>query len=270
MKNHEEFRNAVFEKAAEYKKQRKLKTQKILRLTASFCFCTIFAAAVIFVPVKTLVSNQDVHCETPFPTIETEKDCVTENSSANETLVSTTETTVETTATTTICTSATTTICTSATTTICTSATTAICTSVTTTLADTESTTSLPESSFYNGALILCSAYPEQNESIATVLSKQAVRSYDDLSEAAAKYFNESFFNSGVIISIELYTENPQTIPSLAGIQFDENRATVFIDLTKSEETESQTTGVKWQVLIPVPDTMVSSDMHITVEVTTV
>ncbi len=254
MKNHEEFRNAVFEKAAEYKKQRKLKTQKILRLTASFCFCTIFAAAVIFVPVKTLVSNQDVHCETPFPTIETEKDCVTENSSANETLVSTTETTVETTATTTICTSATT----------------AICTSVTTTLADTESTTSLPESSFYNGALILCSAYPEQNESIATVLSKQAVRSYDDLSEAAAKYFNESFFNSGVIISIELYTENPQTIPSLAGIQFDENRATVFIDLTKSEETESQTTGVKWQVLIPVPDTMVSSDMHITVEVTTV
>ena len=57
MKNYEEFRNAVFEKAAAYEKQKRSKRQKALRIALSVSLCLAVFIAVTAVPFGLILGN---------------------------------------------------------------------------------------------------------------------------------------------------------------------------------------------------------------------
>lgn len=54
MKNHEEFRNAVFNKAKEYEKRKKEKRQAVLRGVTATASCLLIAAVLITIPINVI------------------------------------------------------------------------------------------------------------------------------------------------------------------------------------------------------------------------
>lgn len=54
MKNHEEFRNAVFNKAKEYEKKKREKTQAVLRGVTATASCLLIAAVLITIPINVI------------------------------------------------------------------------------------------------------------------------------------------------------------------------------------------------------------------------
>lgn len=57
MKNNEEFRDSVFQKAQEFEKKRKEKRGKCLRRIIALAICAVFAVPVLYVPLGALVGN---------------------------------------------------------------------------------------------------------------------------------------------------------------------------------------------------------------------
>ena len=55
MKNHEEFRNAVFNKAKEYEKKKREKTQAVLRGVTATASCLLIAAVLITIPINVII-----------------------------------------------------------------------------------------------------------------------------------------------------------------------------------------------------------------------
>lgn len=271
MKNHEEFRNAVFEKAAAYEKQRKLKRQKAVRIAVSLCSCMVFAVIVAFVPIKTLISNMKTANDTPEPNITTTEEIsgntdapigteviqpqtTTKPSFTVTTAVQTMETTeAETTA-----------ACTSTTSEATTETMTVL--STTTTIATSNTPVVGGEEYFYNGALTLqfSPSYGICDE--PEVLETYIVTSSDGLSKMIKEYFNKTFFKTGALVCVKIETENQYVVPSLAGMQFTEDGVMVFLDVPKNENPE-YIGDADWLVVIPVSNTLISSDSSITVEI---
>ena len=54
MKNHEEFRNAVFNKAKEYEKKKREKRQAVLRGVTATASCLLIAAVLITIPINVI------------------------------------------------------------------------------------------------------------------------------------------------------------------------------------------------------------------------
>ncbi|MGN1096070.1 MAG: hypothetical protein ACI4QR_06745 [Eubacteriales bacterium] len=67
MKNNEEFRRAVFEKAEAYEKNRKERRQRGIRMASAFLSCAVFALIVSMVPLHFLVRNSKT--EGAIPTL---------------------------------------------------------------------------------------------------------------------------------------------------------------------------------------------------------
>lgn len=281
MKNHEEFRKAVFEKAAAYEKQRKLKRQRALRIAVSVCTCMVFALIIALVPIKTLVSDRKTVDEyttsdmgnysnggesstvepTPTPTSTTATTAET-----MATMATTTTTATTTIAQTTQTTSTTATYATKAST--APSTTTEVATIATTTEAATTATSStatptIKEYYYYNGALTIEAAATYGLCDKPEVVNKYIITSTNGLSKKEKEYFSESFFETNSLICIIVETENPFVVPLLAGAQFTEDGVNVFIDVP---ENEKMLYNANWSILIPVPNTLVSPDMTITVE----
>ena len=108
MKNHKEFRDAVFEKAAAYEKQRKLKRQKALRIALSVCTCLAVFIAVAAVPFGLVMGNMDeaagTHSTTPDVNAGSLYPSVTTTELTSVTTCATTAGTFDTTAAATTCT----------------------------------------------------------------------------------------------------------------------------------------------------------------------
>lgn len=275
MKNHEEFRKAVFEKAAAYEKKRKLKRQRALRIAVSACTCMVFALIIALVPIKTLISDRKTVVEYTTTNMETYSSDA-ESSTVEMTPTSTTATTSETMATTTeILTTATTattaTYATNATTiSVTTTTKEATIASTTTTEAATTTTssTTVPAEKdfyYYNGALTL-----EGSQNYGICYEPKLTKAYiitspDTLSVKEKEYFNENFFETSSLVCVIMETENQLVVPKLAGAQFAENGVNVFIDVPENENPK-YISGAKWIILIPAPNTLVSAATAITVE----
>lgn len=253
MKNHDEFRKAVFEKAEEYKKQKQLKKQRMLKVTVSSFACAAIVALGSVMPIKMLVSNRNtmdtVHtvsatCATTCSTSTTagtssEIKDYTSTVVANTEIIETTETTETTTATTVVTTTA-------------------------TTLATTRKENAVPDEYYYNGALVLQfsnSCGVEETK----ITEARAVNSLLELSEKEQKYYDERFFEANSLIILKGTTLGTNTPPILAGIQFSEGKAQVFLDMPKDFDEDS-IIGAEWQMLIPVSKTLISENMEIFID----
>ena len=91
MKNYEEFRNAVFEKAAAYEKQKRSKRQKALRIALSVSLCLAVFIAVTAVPFGLILGNLDeANQPDKKPSNVTSADAFTSASNTNVTTEATT------------------------------------------------------------------------------------------------------------------------------------------------------------------------------------
>ncbi len=273
MKNFEEFRNAVFEKAAAYEKQKKLKRQKAARIALSVCTCLAVFIAVAALPFGMIVGNMDEAAKTVstspdnaaslFPAVTTE---VTTSTAATAGTYATT--TAATTCTTAYYTQATTlqttmpipaTIATSATTTTAPATTTTAATSTaafeeTTTLATTGPLfpEQLLEDYYHNGVMTLHLATGYDYSDDCNIANADAVFAYSELSEAEVKYFNEAYFEKNAIIRIKYTLGDAGSRLNYAGMQLEDEEITVFLDLNKAQ-SEGSPKCITWEMLIPIP-----------------
>ncbi len=251
MKNHDEFRRAVFEKAEEYKKNKRLKRQKILKIAVSSFACAAIVVVGAMIPIKTFISNNN--------TAATE--CTESTTAACTSVVLTTD--QEDTASITTEMVTTEMSAASATATTATTSTTVVTTFATSTAA-TRNENALPDEYYYNGALVLQFSHSCGVNS-TEVIEAIATHSIDGLSEKYKKYYDERFFEDNSLIIIKGTTLGTDITPVLAGIQFNEDEITVFLDMPK-EFDENSILGAEWQMFIPVSKKLISKDMEIFID----
>ncbi len=259
MKNNEEFRNAVFEKAAAYEKQRKIKRQKTLRITLSVCVCLAVFIAVGTVPLGLVLGNMDV-ANSKTPPNTTAPDHI-ENMQAATTTATTRATTCTTDATTqtteayTYTTTLAYTYSTTATAaTTCTSTTAEILTTTATELSTTGPLfpEQLLEDYYHNGVMTLHLATGYGYSDDCHIANVDAVFAYSDLSEAEAKYFDEAYFEGNALIRIKYTLGDIGSRLNYAGMQAEGGKITVFLDLDKAQ-SEGKEKCITWEMLISIP-----------------
>ena len=266
MKNNDEFRRAVFEKAAEYEKQRKIKRQKALRAVLSVCVCLAVFIAVGAVPFGLFIVDMDeaaTYVTTapdnsgnvqPSATTTTEACTATASTTPAHTYVTTEAHTYATTAAYTYATTTTAahTYATAATTR--TSTTAGIVTSTTAALSTTGPIfpEQLLEDRYYNGVMTLHVGTSYGEADYCNISSTDIIWKYEDLSDDEAKYFSEDFFERNALIRIKYTLGNIGYRLDYKGMQAEDGKITVFLELDKEQETDSSAYA-EWEVLIPVP-----------------
>ncbi len=250
MKNHDEFRKAVFEKAEEYKKQKQLKKQKMFKVTVSSLACAAIIVVGSVIPISTLVSNRNTaDTVNTFSTItaagtSSEIEDYTSMIVAGTENIETMETTLMTTETTTA---------------------TTVVTTIAATLATTRRENAVPDEYYYNGALVLqfSNSCGVEETKITEV---RAVYSLIELTEKEQEYYDERFFEANSLIILKGTTLGTNVPPVLAGIQFFDGKAQVFLDMPKEFDKDS-IIGAEWQMLIPVSKTLVSENIEILIDI---
>ena len=271
MKNFEEFRNAVFDKAAAYERQRQLKRQKALRVALSVCTCLAVFIAVAAVPFGMIVGNMDEAAETHSTSPDNGAALspeATEKTTACTTTATTAATTAATTCTTIEYTYVTTlqttmplpaTIATSATTTTAHATTTTAATSTaayatTTTLATTGPIfpEQLLEDYYRNGVMTLHVATGYGYSDDCRIVNADTAFAYSDLSEEEAKYFDAGFFEQNALVRIRYTLGDIASRLNYAGMQAEDGKITVFLDLDKAK-SDGNEKYITWETLIPIP-----------------
>lgn len=252
MKNHDEFRRAVFEKAEEYRKNKRLKRQNILKIAVSSFACVAIVVVGAMIPINTFISNNNTAATecTESTTVACTSVVLTtdhEDTASITTEMVTTETSAA-----------------SATATTAATTSTTVVTTFATSTAATRNENALPDEYYYNGALVLqfshsCGVHSTE------VLEAIATHSIDGLSEKYKKYYDERFFEDNSLIIIKGTTLGTDITPVLEGIQFTEDKITVFLDMPKKFD-ENSILGAEWHMFIPVSKKLISKDMEIFID----
>lgn len=245
MKNNEEFRNSVFEKAEAYRRERKERKSKNIRAALAVAMTLAVFIPIIYLPVSIGIGNNSTAGMGEMTTegfLSGQTVGTTAAGTSSEVIHSTTNSTTVTTTTTTVTTQAFTQVTSVAT------------TQTTTTPAFTWATTSTtvitpipPQSGghYYNGAFSYKAEYDGNlgSDYDVTVVNKQC----DD----TRAYFSDRFFEKNSVVMIRFNTDSDTQAPTLLYYSVDKG-GTLIIEIQVSGTQEQDGSRSAWMMLIPI------------------
>ena len=243
MKNNEEFRNSVFEKAEAYAHKRKERRAKNIRTAVAVAMTLAVFIPIIYLPISIGIGNNSTAGMGSMTTeaFVSGQTCGTTMAGAStEAMISTTNSTTVTT----------TTVTTQAFTQVTSAATTKTTTTPSFIWATTSATVIVPippqsGGHYYNGAFSYKTEYDGNlgSDYDVTVVKKQC----DD----TRAYFSDRFFEKNSVIMIRFNADSDMQAPTLVYYSVDK-LGTLIIDIDTSEQQEHSGNRSAWVMLIPI------------------